>query len=260
MKVKLIHKEWDDYIILDFNNNTFHREKILNEKGTFVLDDYLLNILWEKWGNESFISYKNDNIYYLCKETNLNNIEWESICYIDYVNNIITRKDNNVKGYINNIDDNELSISWENEDNYTIDYLDKNKDKDIKIEKVIVEEEDKIPNIIHFIYGLKEQLDEFELYRYIAIKSAYEVNRPDKIYFYYYYEPHGYWWDKIKPLLTLEKINIPTEIYNQKLYHYAHQTDIVRLEKLIERGGIYLDIDTICINSFKKLLKHDFII
>ena len=259
MKVKLIHKEWDDYIILDFNNNTFHREKILNEKGTFVLDDYLLNILWEKWGNESFISYKNDNIYYLCKETNLNNIEWESICYIDYVNNIITRKDNNVKGYINNIDDNELSISWENEDNYTIDYLDKNKDKDIKIEKVIVEEEDKIPNIIHFIYGLKEQLDEFELYRYIAIKSAYEVNRPDKIYFYYYYEPHGYWWDKIKPLLTLEKINIPTEIYNQKLYHYAHQTDIVRLEKLIERGGIYLDIDTICIKSFKKLLKHDFI-
>jgi hypothetical protein len=37
------------------------------------------------------------------------------------------------------------------------------------------------------------------MYRYIAVKSAYDVNKPDKIYFYYFYEPYGYWWDKTCP-------------------------------------------------------------
>ena len=116
-----------------------------------------------------------------------------------------------------------------------------------------------IPNIIHFIYGFKEQIEEFELYRYIAIKSAYDVNRPDKIYFYYYYEPFGYWWDKIKHLLILEKINPPNKIYDNKIHHYAHKADIIRLEKLIEHGGIYLDIDTICLKSFSNILHYDFV-
>jgi len=50
-----------------------------------------------------------------------------------------------------------------------------------------------IPNIIHFIYGLKEDFGgiPFSLVHYLAIKSACEVNRPEQINFYFRYEPKG---------------------------------------------------------------------
>ena len=116
-----------------------------------------------------------------------------------------------------------------------------------------------IPNILHFVYGFKEQTEEFELFKYIAIESAYQVNKPDAIYFYYWYEPFGQWWDKIKPRLTLVKTPIPTEIFGRPIKHYAHAADIVRLQKLNEIGGIYLDIDTICLKPFTDLLDNEFV-
>jgi hypothetical protein len=57
------------------------------------------------------------------------------------------------------------------------------------------------------------------MYRYIAVKSAFEVNKPDKIYFYYYYEPFGHWWNLTKEIITLVKLeekDIPNEIYGNK--------------------------------------------
>lgn len=243
-KIKLIHKLWNDHIILDFKNNRLNRVNTDNEYGSFILKKNIIEICWDNWNKEIFISYKNDNFtYYFCEEVNFVHTDWESICYIDYINNFIIKKDNNLKGQIE-FNDSEIIINWENKMEDLIE-------NDIKI--------DKIPNIIHFIFGFKEQVEEFDLYRYIAIKSAYEVNNPDKIYFYYYYEPYGYWWNKIKPLLTLEKIELHNEIYGNKLYHYAHKADVIRLQKLIEHGGIYLDMDTICLCPFTHLLEYDFV-
>ena len=85
----------------------------------------------------------------------------------------------------------------------------------------------KIPNIIHFVYGLapnfgwdayermdrqrnimvkSPKADAFDILKYLAVKSAHDVNKPDKIYFWYQHEPHGEWWDKAKPYLTLMKV------------------------------------------------------
>ncbi len=116
-----------------------------------------------------------------------------------------------------------------------------------------------IPNIIHFIYGFKKQTEEFELFKYIAIKSANDVNRPEKIYFYYKYEPFGKWWNLIKPYLTMEYVEPPLEIFGNELKHFAHQSDVVRLKILNERGGIYLDLDTICLRPLKEFMKYDFV-
>ena len=281
MKIKLIHKEWNDYAILDLNNNKLYRIKINNEYGSFILYENLITILWDKWDKEIFICYNNDNIYYLCTEINFVHHDWEDLCYIDYENKIITQKTNRYKGFIEFDNNNEeITIKWDNNmlKNITDNNILKNKINNVEnhlLENLVEDHlldhvnnhvidqvemiENKIPNILHFIYGFKEQMEEFELYRYIALKSAFEVNKPDKIYFYYYYEPFGYWWNKAKEFLTLEKVELPNEIYGNKLYHYAHKADIVRLKKLIERGGIYLDIDTICLKSFKDLLKYDFI-
>ena len=274
MKFKLIHKEWIDYIIIE--DNMLTRVSSPDEKGEFILQNNVLYINWFKWGKELFICYKNDNIYYSCYETFFNHIEWDDFCYIDYINNIITKKKNSLKGFFEMIND-EMIISWDNE---TEDYnsfetnslesvFNESVSNELASNETIPNETipneiveiipNKIPNIIHFIYGFKEQNEEFDLYRYIAIKSAYDVNRPDKIYLYYYYEPYGIWWEKLKSFVILERIDLPTSIFENKLYHYAHKADIIRLQKLIEHGGIYLDIDTICLKSFSNLLTNDFI-
>jgi len=253
MKFNIIHKEWKDEIILNLSTNQLYRININDETGDFILDANRLFIKWHKWGEEIFISSDNYKFYY-CEKIDIINNEWEDTCYIDNINNIIYRGSNNNTGTINYEND-ELIINW----NSRII----NEEVSDKIHLTPINElyfnNDKIPNIIHFIYGFKEQKEDFELYRYIAIKSAFDVNKPDKIYFYYYYEPKGYWWNKIKPLLTLEKIEPPNEIFGNKIYHYAHQADIIRIQKLIEHGGIYLDIDTICLKSFTDLLDYDFV-
>jgi len=114
-----------------------------------------------------------------------------------------------------------------------------------------------IPNIIHFIFGLKKQNEEFLFVYYLAVLSAKIVNNPENIYFYYHYEPYGEFWEKTKKLCNIIKIKLPTHIGNKQIIQTAHKADIVRMEKLYELGGIYLDIDTISVRPYKKLLNYD---
>jgi hypothetical protein len=115
-----------------------------------------------------------------------------------------------------------------------------------------------IPNVIHFVFGLSEDFGgrPFSLIHYLAIRSAYDCNHPHKIYFHHCYEPTGEWWEKAKIYLTLVKIQPPHEIFGNPLLHYAHIADVVRLEALLNYGGIYLDMDVLCLNSFGPLLRH----
>ena len=143
----------------------------------------------------------------------------------------------------------------------------------------------KIPNNIHVIYGLAENFgwdeyehyvaevgktmtrpkaDSFNIIRYLNVKSAYDVNKPDNIFYYYKHEPQGEWWDRALKYITPIKIEPPTEIFGNPVNHFAHQADVIRLQVLIEEGGIYLDSDVLCNKSFGPLLdiegeKGDFI-
>ena len=114
----------------------------------------------------------------------------------------------------------------------------------------------KIPNIAHFVFGFDKQEDPFLFTYYLAIFSAYKVNYPDIIYFHYHHEPHGEWWEKAKqiPGFTLNKIDIPTHIGHKKIIHRAHKADKARMDLLMKMGGVYLDIDTICVRPYRELL------
>ena len=46
-----------------------------------------------------------------------------------------------------------------------------------------------IPNIFHFVFGLKEQTEPFHLMYYLCLASCIEVNTPDKVCFHYHHEP-----------------------------------------------------------------------
>jgi len=133
----------------------------------------------------------------------------------------------------------------------------------------------KIPNIIHFVYGLapnfgwdeyermdrqrnimvkSPKADSFDILKYLAIKSAHDVNNPDTIYFWCQHEPFGEWWDKAKPYLTMMKVEAPKEIFGNPIENYAHQADVIRLQALIEYGGIYADLDSLFCKPFTEFL------
>ena len=118
-----------------------------------------------------------------------------------------------------------------------------------------------IPNRFHFVFGLKRQTEPFHLVHYLCLASCIEVNRPEAIYFYYHYEPYGRYWDLIKDRLILIKVQLNAFIDNYKYqdrmvskYKYAHAADFIRLEKLLDQGGVYADMDTLFVNPIPKTL------
>ena len=115
-----------------------------------------------------------------------------------------------------------------------------------------------IPNKMHFVFGLSEDFGgkPWKLCHYLSVKSAIEINKPEKAYLYYKHKPEGEWFEKIESELELVKIEPPKEIFGNPLLHVAHQTGVIRLQVLIEEGGIYMDVDTISVNPFTDLLDN----
>ncbi len=114
-----------------------------------------------------------------------------------------------------------------------------------------------IPNIFHFInIGPRE----FNIMHFISIMSAYKLNKPDKIYLYCDHDQkNNFYWEILKDILTIEKIKAPKVYKGISLYSYQYQADIIRMEKLIERGGIYMDLDMLSIKSITEFLKHNIV-
>ncbi|HEX3685811.1 MAG TPA: glycosyltransferase [Bryobacteraceae bacterium] len=116
---------------------------------------------------------------------------------------------------------------------------------------------DPIPNDYHFIFALRPRGKPFSLVHYVAIASCQAVNRPRIINFYCQFEPSGYWWEKAKPLVNVIRIDPPPSIFGNPLVHAAHVADVVRLEVLIEHGGVYLDVDIVSLRPFVPLMEFD---
>ncbi len=112
----------------------------------------------------------------------------------------------------------------------------------------------KIPSIFHFVFGMSETTDKPWSYcHHLAIQLCIAVNQPEEIFLWFAHEPQGYWWEKTKPLVSLRRMDAPQTIYGRKLCHLAHQADVVRLQKLIEFGGYYLDADCWALQPFREL-------
>lgn len=118
-----------------------------------------------------------------------------------------------------------------------------------------------IPRHIYFTFGLTPDFDNkpFSLVHYLAIRSAKEVNPDYDITLHYYHEPSGIWWESVKGFCQLVKYKPLETIFGNPLEHPAYKADIFRLQMMNQNGGIYLDIDTICINSFDGLLNNEFV-
>ena len=115
-----------------------------------------------------------------------------------------------------------------------------------------------VPKILHYCFGFSAGGGgkPWSLVHYACLKSAVERIKPTKVSFYCEFEPTGPWWDLSRELVTIERIKAPREIFGNPVAHFAHRADIVRLEKLLDRGGIYLDADVFVHKPFDDLLGH----
>lgn len=112
-----------------------------------------------------------------------------------------------------------------------------------------------IPRIVFFVYLGAMQ---FSLVQYLAVRSAWEVNRPDELRIYCEHPPEGQWWDLARAYVTSEvAVDPPSVIDGHPISHPAQQCDLQRLLLLKQHGGIYLDLDVICVRPLDGLLNYD---
>jgi hypothetical protein len=115
-----------------------------------------------------------------------------------------------------------------------------------------------IPNIVHFVWGLKEEPEPFHLVHYLCVESCRRVVQPDEIIVHCHHRPFGPYWRLLEPHVTvLSAAPVPevlaaaadTRLVPSE-YRYAHHSDFIRLDALIERGGVYADLDTLFVTPF----------
>lgn len=122
--------------------------------------------------------------------------------------------------------------------------------------------ERRVPRLIHFIFGLAPDFGgkPFNIMHYVAIRSVADRFRPDEIQFHYCFEPQNEFFERVRPLVTMKRVVLPTEYKGAVLTHFAHRSDVLRLMILNQIGGIYLDLDTITVRSLDPILDCEFTI
>lgn len=114
----------------------------------------------------------------------------------------------------------------------------------------------RVERTVHFVYGLQPQREPFPLVHYLAVESARQVLRPDRVLFHVHELPSGDYWDRVRDHVELVHVHPLPEVTERCVdplvarYVYAHHADVVRLDALLEYGGLYLDIDTVTIAEF----------
>jgi hypothetical protein len=111
----------------------------------------------------------------------------------------------------------------------------------------------------HFIYFYNDKskrFAEWDLMRYLSVKSFHVENPDYQINFYTNAEPCGDYWERAKSFVTVHQVEPPTEVFGNPLIHPAHASDIFRIRKLKEVGGVYCDFDTITVGSFDRMLQE----
>jgi hypothetical protein len=114
----------------------------------------------------------------------------------------------------------------------------------------------RIPKIFHFIIASNDpdESPRFSLVNYLAVRSALDLNEGFKAIVHCDPEPHGHYWDLLKGSVEIARTRLPRQVFDRPVDLIAHRVDVLRMQLLLEHGGIYLDFDTICQKPFAPLL------
>ncbi|MGX7707643.1 glycosyltransferase [Methylobacterium sp. Gmos1] len=114
----------------------------------------------------------------------------------------------------------------------------------------------RIPKILHFIIASNDPdaPPRFSLVNYLAVRSALDLNEGFRAIVHCDPEPHGPYWDLLKGSVEVVRTALPRQVFDRPVELIAHRVDVLRMQLLLEHGGIYLDFDTICQKPFAPLL------
>ena len=112
-----------------------------------------------------------------------------------------------------------------------------------------------IPNNLHYVH-LSHSGRPWRLHHYLSVKSAYIRGGFDSITIWVDSIPEGKWWELTEKMVNIQQVVPPTEIFGKPITQEAHKSDVIRLQVLIQYGGVYVDTDTIFVKSFKDLLNN----
>lgn len=116
-----------------------------------------------------------------------------------------------------------------------------------------------VPNYVHWIW-IHNFPSKFTFSQFLSAVSVLHNLKPERIYFWHSTHPQGIWWGRFLDTVRNSSVNFypnfihpPTTIFENSVNMPEHQADIVKLQKLMEFGGIYLDFDVIVVKSFQPL-------
>ncbi|XP_064621115.1 uncharacterized protein LOC135483972 [Lineus longissimus] len=118
-----------------------------------------------------------------------------------------------------------------------------------------------VPSLVHFTWYGKPHM---RFHHMVCFLSVYYRIKPKRILMWYESKPEGEYWDYLKKNITdfsklvrLVYRKAPTAIFGRPIRVTEHKSDIVRLEAVMNYGGIYLDLDVMVIKSFDPLRRYD---
>jgi tetratricopeptide (TPR) repeat protein len=105
-----------------------------------------------------------------------------------------------------------------------------------------------IPNTVHFVWLTGPNSREFSFINYLAVRAAHTRQEGARVLMHVNAEPVGNInWERIRPYVEMVGVDPPTTFNDYALTHVQYQSDVLRLQILLEHGGIYLDTDMLLI-------------
>ena len=117
------------------------------------------------------------------------------------------------------------------------------------------EDEFAIPHVIHLI-RTDAKVDDLPLLQYLCYGSVLAHCKGYRIILHAPVAPRGVRWQKLLPHLELDLAPPPQYLGAHRLMGAAHQSDVWRLQQLIEHGGFYFDWDLLLLRSPEHLQRH----
>jgi tetratricopeptide (TPR) repeat protein len=115
-----------------------------------------------------------------------------------------------------------------------------------------------IPDIVHFVWLTGPNSRDFSFINYLAVRAAHYVQCPERILMHVNEEPVGNPnWERIRPYVEIVRVEPPTTCNEFKLEYVQYQADVLRLQILLEHGGVYLDTDMLLLKPLDMLSKWD---
>jgi hypothetical protein len=117
---------------------------------------------------------------------------------------------------------------------------------------------DSVPNIAHFIWITGPKSRPFSYLNMLAVMAAKTYGGFDKIFMHNNKPPEGNpHWDRASEFFEIVEASPPRWVSGIPLEYVQYQSDVMRLDVMIENGGFYLDTDTFVLRNMSQFRNRD---